>query len=35
MRFAAPLIVKLFALALVFLIVTIHFGDLLGLNPGS
>jgi len=32
-RFAAPLLLKMFALAIVFLIVSIHFGDALGLNP--
>jgi uncharacterized ion transporter superfamily protein YfcC len=32
-RFAGPLLIKLFALAIVFLILTVHFGDVLGLNP--
>jgi len=32
-RFATPLLIKLFALAVVFLILTVHFGDALGLNP--
>jgi uncharacterized ion transporter superfamily protein YfcC len=32
-RFVAPLLVKLFVLAAFFLVVTIHLGDALGLNP--
>ena len=32
-RFTAPLLVKLFALAIVFLILSIHFGDAVGFNP--
>ena len=33
LRFAGPLMVKLFALAIAFLILTIHIGDAVGLNP--
>lgn len=32
-RFATPLLIKLFVLAVIFLILTVHFGDTLGLNP--
>lgn len=32
-RFVAPLLVKLFALAIVFLVLTVHIGDAVGLNP--
>ncbi|MEM9404138.1 MAG: TIGR00366 family protein [Pseudomonadota bacterium] len=32
-RFIGPLLVKIFALAAVFLVITVHFGDALGLNP--
>jgi hypothetical protein len=32
-RFIAPLLAKLFALAVVFLVLTIHIGDAVGLNP--
>ena len=32
-RFIGPLLIKIYALGIVFLIVTIHFGDALGLNP--
>jgi uncharacterized ion transporter superfamily protein YfcC len=32
-RFVVPLLLKLFALAVVFLIVTVHLGVVLGLNP--
>ena len=32
-RFIGPLLLKIFALAVVFLVVTVHFGDALGLNP--
>ena len=32
-RFVGPLLVKMFAVAVVFLIVSVHFGDALGLNP--
>ncbi len=34
-RFCAPLLVKLFALAIVFLLVANRFGDALGLNPAA
>ena len=33
-RFVGPLLLKLFAVAAVFLIFTIHFGDAVGFNPG-
>lgn len=32
-RFVVPLLVKLFALAIVFLVLTVHIGDAVGLNP--
>jgi uncharacterized ion transporter superfamily protein YfcC len=32
-RFVVPLLLKLFALAVVFLIMTVHLGDVFGLNP--
>jgi len=32
-RFVTPLLVKLFALAIVFLVLTVHIGDLVGFNP--
>jgi uncharacterized ion transporter superfamily protein YfcC len=32
-RFVVPLLLKLFALAVVFLIMTVHLGDAFGLNP--
>ncbi len=32
-RFVGPLLIKLFALAIVLLIFTVHFGDAVGLNP--
>ena len=34
-RFVVPLLLKLFALAILFLILTVHLGDALGLNPTS
>jgi uncharacterized ion transporter superfamily protein YfcC len=33
LRFATPLLLKLFAVALAFLLISIHFGDLVGFNP--
>jgi uncharacterized ion transporter superfamily protein YfcC len=33
-RFVTPLLLKLFALAIVFLIMTVHIGDLFGFHPG-
>ena len=33
-RFCGPLLIKLFALAIVFLILTVHFADAFGLNAG-
>ena len=33
LRFVVPLLVKLFAVAIVFLLLTIHIGDAVGLNP--
>jgi uncharacterized ion transporter superfamily protein YfcC len=33
-RFVMPLLLKLFALAIVFLVVTVHLGDALGFHPG-
>ena len=33
-RFVTPLLLKLFALAIVFLIVTVHIGDTFGFHPG-
>ena len=32
-RFTAPLLLKLFVLAIAFLVFSIHFGDVVGLNP--
>ena len=32
-RFVTPLLVKLFALAIVFLVLTIYIGDQVGFNP--
>jgi hypothetical protein len=32
-RFVGPLLLKLFAMAIVFLIVTIHLGDAFGFHP--
>jgi uncharacterized ion transporter superfamily protein YfcC len=32
-RFVGPLLIKLFALAIALLVFTVHFGDLVGLNP--
>lgn len=32
-RFIGPLLIKIYAIGIVFLIVSVHFGDALGLNP--
>ncbi len=35
LRFAWPLMIKLFALAAIFLVLTVHIGDAVGLNPAA